>query len=53
MPRASEFSTRYYDNGRLTLMPFWRAARRRRWGFRVLAVSDLLPPVPPEELPWP
>ncbi len=45
MPRASEFSTRYYDNGRLTLMPFWLAARRRR--------SDLLPPVPPEEQPWP
>jgi hypothetical protein len=47
-------STRYYDSGRLTLMPFWRAARRRKWGiFTVLKVADYLPPVPPEERPWP
>lgn len=50
---ASEYSTRYDDHGRLTLMPFWRAARRRKWlVFKVLTVTDYSQ-VPTEEHPWP
>jgi hypothetical protein len=47
----SEYRTRYYDHGPLTLMAFWRAARRRRWLiFRVLRVTDYgLPPAGDDE----
>jgi hypothetical protein len=38
---TSEYTTRYYGDGRLTLMSFWRAAKRRRWFiFPVLRVTD-------------
>lgn len=51
MPRTSEYRTRYRDDGRLTLMTFWHCARRRRWLiFRVLRVTDYLPPE--EQQPW-
>lgn len=37
----------------LTLMPFWKAARRRKWFiFRVLTVIDYTPE-PRDQQPWP
>jgi hypothetical protein len=37
----------------LTLMPFWRWARRRKWGFKVLVVTDYSTPRDDRELsPW-
>ena len=54
---TSEYTTRYYEDGRLTRMSFWRAARRRMWlVFPVLAVTDHDQPAPPEDgeqWPWP
>lgn len=28
------------SKGELTQLPFWRTAKRRRWGFRVLTVDE-------------